>query len=288
MVIATSLSAVRCITRSKRAGFRREFDDLMERFAVAPKARPYDHRQLERWGQALRQRPVGQSVSDFLEGEFEELIHTDGVERFQVRHGLEASVCLMRFFGGVVGEANGLGRVSGGMGGVGGKFGEWEVESKKWKVGRLRVRSGMRDGVTRSGFGSLFAGIAWSLTPQSLTPWWEWALGFEELREPRKGRETRAPHALLFVVPKAAPWAEGCRPVGPGSLGVGLARVWTLSQASSALRNGAVRERLEAATFSGGPWVTSLPPPSPPSGPRSRIQSASAATAMWCSMTMTV
>ena len=56
---------------------------------MAPKAKPYDHRQLEHWGQALRQRPVGQSVPDFLEGDFEELIHTECVERFQVRQALD-------------------------------------------------------------------------------------------------------------------------------------------------------------------------------------------------------
>ena len=78
------------MTRSKREDFRRRFEDLMEKVGVAPKARPYYHRHLERWGQALRRRPAGQSAPDFLEGYFEELIHTDGVERFQVRQALEA------------------------------------------------------------------------------------------------------------------------------------------------------------------------------------------------------
>ena len=44
----------------------------------------------------------------------------------------------------------------------------------------------MRGSVTRSGFGSLFAGIAWSLTPQSLTPLSEWA---EEMGNRERGVE---------------------------------------------------------------------------------------------------
>src|SRR2546426_898238 len=43
-----------------------------------------------------------------------------------------------------------------------------------------------------------------------------------------------------------------------------------------------------APAFSGGPWNTILPPPSPPSGPRSMIQSASAMTSRLCSITTTV
>ena len=48
-------------------------------------------------------------------------------------------------------------------------------------------------------------------------------------------------------------------------------------------RNGAVREVLDLAIFSGGPWAMIWPPASPASGPISRIQSASAATVRWCS-----
>ena len=46
------------------------------------------------------------------------------------------------------------------------------------------------------------------------------------------------------------------------------------------LRNGAVREVLDFAIFSGGPWTMIWPPASPASGPMSRIQSASAVTVM--------
>src|SRR5258706_2452413 len=42
------------------------------------------------------------------------------------------------------------------------------------------------------------------------------------------------------------------------------------------------------ATCSGMPCATTCPPPSPPSGPRSMIQSASAITSRLCSMTTTV
>ena len=41
-------------------------------------------------------------------------------------------------------------------------------------------------------------------------------------------------------------------------------------------------------TSSGVPWATIRPPCSPPSGPRSMIQSAVLMTSIWCSMTITV
>src|SRR5439155_5345576 len=52
-------------------------------------------------------------------------------------------------------------------------------------------------------------------------------------------------------------------------------------------RNRPVCERLFCATSSGVPAATICPPPSPPSGPRSISQSASAIKSRLCSMTMT-
>src|SRR6185503_19506257 len=49
-----------------------------------------------------------------------------------------------------------------------------------------------------------------------------------------------------------------------------------------------VAEALALATCSGVPWATTLPPPSPPSGPRSINQSADLITSRLCSITTTV
>ncbi|MCH7228547.1 hypothetical protein MLD59_20570, partial [Verrucomicrobiaceae bacterium E54] len=57
---------------------------------VAERARPYYLKHLERWGAALRARPSETSKQDFLEGYFEKLIHTEGVQAFQARQVLEA------------------------------------------------------------------------------------------------------------------------------------------------------------------------------------------------------
>src|SRR5262245_12087948 len=57
--------------------------------------------------------------------------------------------------------------------------------------------------------------------------------------------------------------------------------------ASILRRNRPVCERALRATISGVPSTTMLPPPSPPSGPRSMIQSASAIRSRLCSITMT-
>ena len=80
----------------------------------------------------------------------------------------------------------------------------------------------MRDGVTRSDFGSLFAGIAWPLTsqflvpgPWSLVPWPEWGLGVLGYHGP-SGR---------FVWGLICPRLRlGLRDVGP--LGLGSAFRW--------------------------------------------------------------
>ena len=84
----------------------------------------------------------------------------------------------------------------------------------------------MRDGVTRSGFGSLFAGIAWPLTPQSLTPWPEWGVGLLGYHGP-SGRFVWAlsyPRLRLGLrgawglrargLPNAGSWVEGMKSWG--------------------------------------------------------------------------
>src|SRR5581483_4482162 len=53
-------------------------------------------------------------------------------------------------------------------------------------------------------------------------------------------------------------------------------------------RNRPVWDSGDLATTSGGPSATTRPPPSPPSGPRSTIQSAVLMTSRLCSMTRTV
>lgn len=68
----------------------KDFEDLLVHERIAERARPHYVKHLERWGAALRARPKGASKEDFLEGYFNKLVHTEGVEAFQVRQVLEA------------------------------------------------------------------------------------------------------------------------------------------------------------------------------------------------------
>ena len=78
------------MTRNKKDAFLKDFEDLLVHERIAERARPHYVKHLERWGAALRARPTGTSKEDFLEGYFNKLVHTEGVEAFQVRQVLEA------------------------------------------------------------------------------------------------------------------------------------------------------------------------------------------------------
>ncbi len=60
------------------------------------------------------------------------------------------------------------------------------------------------------------------------------------------------------------------------------------AKARTRRRNWPVYDASTCATRSGGPSATMRPPSSPPSGPKSIIQSADLITSRWCSMTITV
>jgi len=78
------------MTRSKKEEFSRRFWSLLVEEGVSEKARPYYMRHLERWGVAVRQRPVDVGKKDFLEGYLKTLVHTDGVAPFLAYQTAEA------------------------------------------------------------------------------------------------------------------------------------------------------------------------------------------------------
>ena len=111
---------------------------------------------------------------------------------------------------------------------------------------------------------------------------------------------------VVFVALAAAPWRSSSLPrlrgrlrgrflrgrpgparPGSASAPVGPAGVRPL-RSSSGPRNRPVWLSATAATCSGVPSATTMPPPLPPSGPMSMIQSAVLITSRLCSMTMTV
>jgi len=78
------------MTRDKKDQFFRDFGLLMAQKGVAENARPYYLKHLERWGAVLRARPKGVSKEEALEGHFEQLIHTGGIEAYQLLQVVEA------------------------------------------------------------------------------------------------------------------------------------------------------------------------------------------------------
>jgi site-specific recombinase XerD len=70
--------------------FQREFAALLVRERVPEKAREYYQRHLEHWGRALRQRRHDQSMKDFLDGYFNQMVHTKNLPVFMVMQALDA------------------------------------------------------------------------------------------------------------------------------------------------------------------------------------------------------
>lgn len=78
------------MTSSKKADFLRNFNDLLNREGIPEKARLYYVRHLERWGVAVRQRPVEMGKGDFLEGYLSKLSHTREAGSFVVYQTIRA------------------------------------------------------------------------------------------------------------------------------------------------------------------------------------------------------